>query len=156
MAVIFLALTSPQAGFWPIVALMLSAGLGVASFLPLFGRNLLRTPLPIWGMVIAHFGLAVSVAGMAAESGWTTEKLYALRPGETVSVASWSVKLEDVAPVVGDNWVAIEGRLSAKRGGFFALEAIFFRFRRSGCRFPNRSCRYASGRCRIANRCSCL
>ena len=38
----------------------------------------------------------------------------------------------------------------------FALEAIFFRFRRSGCRFPNRSCRYASGRCRIANRCSCL
>ncbi len=111
-----LTLLKPSAGVFPILGLALAAGLGIASILPLLGRKLLRTPLPIWGMVLAHLGLAVSAAGMSVEAGWTSEKLAAMQPGETVKVADWDVVLKEIRPIVGDNWVAIEGVMTAKLG----------------------------------------
>ncbi len=106
----------PDAGLWPIAALALAAATACAAFLPLRRRNLRRTPIATWGMVIAHFGLAVSIAGMASESGWSSEKLSAMRVGETVQIAGWRAKLDDVQPAVGDNWVALEGVLRVQRG----------------------------------------
>jgi cytochrome c-type biogenesis protein CcmF len=115
-ALILLLTLKPEAGIFPILAAALAAGLAVASFLPLIGRNLLRTPLTTWGMVLAHFGLAVSIAGMAAESGWSSERLAAMRAGDEAKVAGWNVKLKDVRPVAGDNWVAFEGEMVARYG----------------------------------------
>lgn len=112
----WLFVIQPKAGLWPILSLALAAATALAALLPLFGRNVLRTPLPIWGMAIAHLGFAVSVAGMAAESGWKVEKLVALRVGESAAVSGWNVKLADVRPVVGDNWVALEGQMQVRRG----------------------------------------
>jgi cytochrome c-type biogenesis protein CcmF len=113
----------PVAGVMPITALALSAGLAAASFMPLAGRKLLRTPLPIYGMVIAHLGLAVTAAGMASESGFSSESLSAMNVGDTRRVAGWTVKLDNVAPVAGDNWVALEGEMTASRGSStFALK----------------------------------
>ncbi len=117
VTLIILAIVAPYAGILPILGLGLAAALAIAAWLPLWGRNLRRTPLPIYGMVIAHFGLAVSVAGMASESGFSSETLAAMAPGESRTVAGWKVKLRDVKPVVGDNWVAIEGDLEASRRG---------------------------------------
>jgi cytochrome c-type biogenesis protein CcmF len=115
-ALILLFMLKPDAGTFPILAAALAAGLAVASFLPLIGRNPMRTPLTTWGMVLAHFGLAVSVAGMAAESGWSSERLAAMRAGDEAKIAGWNVKLKDVRPVAGDNWVAVEGEMRARYG----------------------------------------
>ncbi len=113
---------APEIGIFPLLGIALSSALAVAAWMPLRGRKLLRTPIPVFGMVIAHFGLAVSVFGMAAESGFSSETLTALAPGESAKVAGWEVKLNDVNPVVGDNWVAVEGELiAAKNGNEFAL-----------------------------------
>ena len=114
--------TNPGVSLWAILGLALAAGIALASLFPLLGRNLLRTPLTIWGMVIAHLGLAITVAGMSAESGWTSEKLAALAIGESAEVGGWTVKLTDVTPVVGENWIAIEGSMSAtSKGQSFVL-----------------------------------
>lgn len=122
---------APTVGLFPLLGIALSAALAVASWVPLKGRKLLRTPLPVFGMALAHFGLAVSVFGMAVESGFSTETLTSLAPGESAKVAGWTVKLDDVNPVVGDNWVAIEGVMIAKRGSkSFTLHPqsrLFFR-----------------------------
>ena len=117
VALVMLLILAPGAGIFPILGLTLAAALAVAAWLPLWGRNLLRTPLPVFGMVIAHFGLAVSITGMAAESGFSSETLAAMTPGETRTVAGWKVKLRDVRPVVGENWVAIQGDMLAMRRG---------------------------------------
>ncbi len=117
VAGVTLALLYPDAGLYPIVALGLATGLAVASFMPLMGRNLLRTPLPIYGMVLAHFGLALSIFGMASESGFSNERFAAISEGQTLSVADWQVKLNRLMPVVGDNWIALEGEMTATRGG---------------------------------------
>jgi cytochrome c-type biogenesis protein CcmF len=100
----------------PMLGLVLAVGVGAASVAPLWGRNLRRTPLHIWGMVIAHLGIAVSLAGMAAESAFTQERLVALRPGQSTSVGPYSIRFDSVAPVAGPNWTAIEAQLSVRKG----------------------------------------
>ena len=105
-------------GLMPAIGFVLAAGLGLASLLPLRERKLRRTPLATWGMVTAHFGVAVALFGMASESAFSVEKLVAARTGETVQAGPWQVRLINVEPVAGPNWTALEGVLSASyRGG---------------------------------------
>jgi len=105
-------------GLLPLLGFVMATGLGVASLLPLRGRSLRRLPLAVWGMVVAHLGIAVSLFGMASESAFSVEKLVAARVGETMTVGPWQVRLNAVEPVAGPNWTAMEGRLAAEyRGG---------------------------------------
>ncbi|QIG80949.1 heme lyase CcmF/NrfE family subunit [Stakelama tenebrarum] len=115
-AAMLLFLFARDAGLYPILGLIFAAGLAVGSLLPLVGRNLRRTPLHIWGMAIAHLGVAVSIAGMAADSGFTKERLAAIPIGESLEVGPYRVTLADVGPTVGPNWSALEARLEARRG----------------------------------------
>jgi len=105
-------------GALPLIGLAVAAGLGVASLLPLRGRNLRRTPLPVWGMVLAHFGVAVTLFGMASESAFSVEKLVAARVGQTTEVGPWQVRFVEIQPVAGPNWTALEADMFASyRGG---------------------------------------
>ena len=101
----------------PLLGLALGVGLAVASLMPLRGRKLARTPLATWGMVTAHFGIAVALIGMASESAFTSERLAAVEEGGSTSVGSWTVVLQGVEPVAGPNWTAIQGRVSASYDG---------------------------------------
>jgi cytochrome c-type biogenesis protein CcmF len=100
----------------PKLGLGVAAMLAVASFLPLIGRKLRRTPLSTWGMVVAHFGVAVAIAGMAASTMMTVEVLTAARPGDQVKVGPWLVEFESITPSAGSNWTALEAELHASRG----------------------------------------
>jgi cytochrome c-type biogenesis protein CcmF len=115
-ALLAIILFAPGIGILPLLGLMLAPGVLAASVAPLWGRSLRRTPLFTWGMVIAHVGIAVSLAGMASESAFTKETLVALAPGQTARVGPYYVRLDSVEPVVGPNWTAVEARLSATRG----------------------------------------
>ncbi|MEQ1725530.1 MAG: heme lyase CcmF/NrfE family subunit [Sphingopyxis sp.] len=117
LAIVALALLAPGMRLLPMLGLALSVAVGVLSVAPLFGRNLRRAPLPVYGMVVAHFGIAVALAGMATESSFIKERLIAVAVGEATSVGDWRVTLSDVKPVVGPNWTALEGVLLVQRGG---------------------------------------
>src|SRR3546814_14893913 len=84
----------PGIGVLPLLGLGFAGGLAVASVAPLWGRTLGRTPLFTWGMVIAHLGIAVSLAGMASAAAFTKETLGAARVGEPHRVGPLSVPLE--------------------------------------------------------------
>ncbi|MEL6531051.1 MAG: cytochrome c-type biogenesis CcmF C-terminal domain-containing protein, partial [Pseudomonadota bacterium] len=104
-------------GMLSVLGLALAVALGVAAFLPLRGRKITRVPTAVWGMVIAHFGVAVALFGMASESAFTQEKLAAITPGDSTTVGEWTVTLDGVDPVAGPNWTALEARLAASRCG---------------------------------------
>ena len=53
---------APDMAFFRALALPLRAYLAAASILPLIARNPFRAPLATWGMVVAHFGIAVALA----------------------------------------------------------------------------------------------
>jgi len=116
LALLAVVLLAPDISILPLLGLVFAAGVAAASIAPLWKRNLRRTPLFIWGMVISHLGIAVSVAGMASESAFTRERLVAARIGETEQVGPYSVRFDAVTPVAGPNWTAIEGTLTAMRG----------------------------------------
>ncbi len=100
----------------PRLGLMVAAYLAAASILPLARRNPLRAPLATWGMVIAHFGIAVALLGMAANAAFTSETLAIAKPGELLEVGPWTVVLASVTPRAGKNWTAVEAELRAARG----------------------------------------
>ena len=100
----------------PLLGLGLALGLVVASLLPLRGRRLRTVKLPLWGMVIAHLGVAVALFGMAADAAFTKERLVAVRTGDTVAVGPWAVTLERISPVAGPNWTALEATIGARYG----------------------------------------
>ncbi|MEZ5679901.1 MAG: heme lyase CcmF/NrfE family subunit [Erythrobacter sp.] len=117
LAVIVLVSLIAQVSILPLLGLALGIGVGVGSLLPLWGRKLTRVPLATWGMVVAHFGIAVALIGMASESAFSKERLAAVEVGQSTTVGPWTVTLVGVEPVAGPNWTAIEGRMAASYAG---------------------------------------
>jgi len=110
-----------EIGVLPFLGLAVAGGVALGSLIPLTRRNLRRTPLFVWGMVVAHMGCAVSLAGMASESAFSVERLIAMAPGDKVETAGWTLVFDRVAPVAGDNWTAMQADIAASRGGAAAV-----------------------------------
>jgi cytochrome c-type biogenesis protein CcmF len=115
-ALLGVVVMAPGIHILPMLGIALAISVGAASLAPLWGRNLRRTPLIIWGMVAAHLGIAVSLAGMASESAFTQETLVAARPGETTHVGPFTIRFEGVEPSAGKNYTAVTARLVVRRG----------------------------------------
>ena len=120
-----LAVTIGAAAFALMQGVSLLAALGLAlgialipaSMLPLVGRKLRTTKLPLWGMVTAHLGVGLALIGMASDSAFTREKLIALNVGQSVAVGPWQIRLARIAPVAGPNWTALEAGIEASYDG---------------------------------------
>ena len=106
----------------PLLGLVLSIGLAIASFMPIRGRKLRLLPIATWGMMVAHFGIAVALFGMASESAFSEETLAAVEVGGSTDVGPWNVVLTEVRPTAGPNWTALEGRMMVRYKGGGATE----------------------------------
>jgi cytochrome c-type biogenesis protein CcmF len=106
----------PSGGIVAKLGLGFAVALMPSALLPLFGRKLRRTPLTTFAMVLAHFGVAVAVLGMAVSSLTTDETLIAAKPGDIVSVGPWSIRLRSITPVAGENWTALQAQLEVSKG----------------------------------------
>jgi cytochrome c-type biogenesis protein CcmF len=115
-ALVITIILAPRIGILPRLGFTVAAFLAPASIVPLIGRNPLRAPLASWGMVIAHFGIALALTGMAANAGFSSERLVIAKAGDTLSVGPWQVQLADVTPTAGKNYTALEAELQASRG----------------------------------------
>jgi cytochrome c-type biogenesis protein CcmF len=115
-ALVITVIVAPSIGILPRLGFVAADYLAAASIVPLVTRNPLRTPLATWGMVVAHFGIAVALFGMAANAAFTSERLAVARPGDVLTVGPWQVQLQDVTPTAGKNWTAVEAELRATRG----------------------------------------
>ena len=115
-ALIAMAVFAPQISILSFLGIVVAIGVGAASLAPLWKRNLRRTPLFTYGMVLAHLGAAVSLAGMATESAFIKETLVARRLGETAQVGPYKIKFVGMEPIAGPNWTALEATLEAQRG----------------------------------------
>ncbi|GAA4759648.1 heme lyase CcmF/NrfE family subunit [Novosphingobium ginsenosidimutans] len=116
IALLLLAAFGGSIGVLPFLGLVAAAILGVASLAPLWKRDLRRTPLFTWGMVIAHFGCALSVAGMASDSAFTTENMVSLAANETRPIGPFQVTLSGVREKQGPNYQILEAVLTVRKG----------------------------------------
>ncbi len=102
-------------GYLPLVGLVAAAVVGVASIAPLWKRDLKRAPLFTWGMVLAHFGCAVSIAGMASDAAFTKENMVSVAVNETREVGPFAVTLLGVRERPGPNYQILEAVLSISK-----------------------------------------
>jgi len=117
-------------GIFPLLGLVAAAIVAVASLAPLWKRKLTRTPLFTFGMVMAHLGCAVSIAGMACDAAFTRENLQAMAVGETRMIGDFAVTFEGVRERPGPNYQALEAVLSVTRvgGSSFAMQPQLHQF----------------------------
>ncbi len=123
-ALLLVAAFGGTIGVLPMLGLIFAAGVAAASVAPLWKRKLARAPLFTYGMVLAHLGCAVSIAGMASDSAFTKENMVAVAAGETKSVGPFAVTLQGVREVPGPNYAALEAVLSVQRGGSAPFEML--------------------------------
>ncbi|MDR3536919.1 MAG: heme lyase CcmF/NrfE family subunit [Acetobacteraceae bacterium] len=76
----------------------------------------IHLPRSAYGMTIAHFGLAVSVAGFAA-SAFAQEAIEVLRPGESLHIAAYTLTLQKVERMPGPNYTADDASVQITRDG---------------------------------------
>jgi len=115
-ALLGLALWGGRIGVLPLLGLVVAALVAVASVAPLWKRKLGRTPLFTWGMVLAHLGCAVSIAGMASDSAFTQENMTAAAPGESRPIGPFSVTFGGLREFPGPNYGVLEGVLVVQKG----------------------------------------
>jgi cytochrome c-type biogenesis protein CcmF len=118
LAVVVLALTFGKgliAAFGMGLALWLVAGsVGVLAHRLRLGRaswetilNLARTtPRAFYGLVIAHAGMGITVAGITGMTSWATETIESLRPGAGFTHAGYDVRFVSAGVVPGPNYEA--------------------------------------------------
>ncbi|MDE2596049.1 MAG: heme lyase CcmF/NrfE family subunit [Sphingomonadales bacterium] len=116
-ALLLLAIFGGRIGVLPLLGLVVAALVAVASLAPLWKRNLKRTPLFTYGMVLAHLGCAVSIAGMACDAAFTRENMVSMAANDTREVGPFAVTLLGVRERPGPNYQALEAVLSVSRNG---------------------------------------
>ena len=104
------AITGWMGGLWLILG----------SFHYLFDRkkkSRFALPRHQLGMVLAHAGVGVFVIGVAMVESSTYERDVRLEPGQSIEVAGYEFRLNEVVSVKGPNWIADEARFSVLKNG---------------------------------------
>jgi cytochrome c-type biogenesis protein CcmF len=85
---------------------------------PLAGvlRRAANLPRASWGMTFAHMGLAITVAGVSA-SAFESETINVLQPGESLTVAGYTLRLQGVERHRGPNYLYDEATIAVDRDG---------------------------------------
>ena len=79
--------------------------------------RLRRLPRAHVGMLVAHLGVAVFIAGVTIVKGYETDTDVKLNVGEATEVAGYRFRLAAVEDVKGPNYVAARGTIEVTRAG---------------------------------------
>ena len=79
-----------------------------------WGRARLH-PASVWGMHLAHLGVAAFVMGVTLVKSSETERELKLGPGQSIEISGWRVSFQDLSAVTGPNYDAMRGRFELRR-----------------------------------------
>src|SRR6266513_2090235 len=111
------------------LGMLLAAWVAASGFVQLYekirnaasGSNawtrLSSVPRSTYGMLLAHFGVAVFVVGVPLVKGYETEKDVRMEPGDTVEAGGYTFRFDGVRDVQGPNYVAGRGQIAVTRDG---------------------------------------
>jgi cytochrome c-type biogenesis protein CcmF len=76
-----------------------------------------RYPAEMAGMLLAHFGVGIFVAGVMLSEALSVERDVRLAPGQTEHIGSYDFRFEGVQETQGPNWRADQGVVTVLRDG---------------------------------------
>ncbi|MEB0140064.1 MULTISPECIES: heme lyase CcmF/NrfE family subunit [unclassified Undibacterium] len=89
----------------------------------LFDRMRLLS-LSYWGMIVAHCGIALFVAGVTMVKTYEIERDLVMQPGQTESIGPWRLSFIGVDQVPGPNYLAAHGVFELTRGEGKLIELV--------------------------------
>ncbi|MEZ5447356.1 MAG: heme lyase CcmF/NrfE family subunit [Gammaproteobacteria bacterium] len=129
VAAITALLSTLALGRWrPAVAfgLLMAAWIAASSIVALIGNargarrmaaRLAAIPRGYWGMVLAHLGLAVFVAGVTLVRGYESAKDVKMRRGDSVTLAGNVFTMQALEEANGPNYAATRATITVTRAG---------------------------------------
>ncbi len=73
-------------------------------------------PRSTWGGALAHFGIGVTLLGIVGETGWSSERIVTLKPGQVVSIRHYDLTFDGMTPRQGPNYRELSARFTVRRG----------------------------------------
>ena len=74
-------------------------------------------PRSAWGTAIAHAGVAVTLIGIAAASTWGTERIVALKEGQTTTLSGYALTFDGMVQRAGPNFRVLAAKFTLRQGG---------------------------------------
>ncbi|MCA1955743.1 heme lyase CcmF/NrfE family subunit [Zymomonas sp.] len=97
------------------ISLAIAVMVGILCLWPLLRQKTIR--LNLWGMVLAHLGIAITLGGIASNELFSQELLTALKPQQTARLGDWQLHFDRVMPDLGSDWTAIVADIRLERNG---------------------------------------
>jgi cytochrome c-type biogenesis protein CcmF len=79
-------------------------------------RRLAAPTAGFYGMTLAHLGVATVVVGISLVSAFESERQVRMAPGDTVTLAGYTLRFDGVSRVDGPNYVAARGEMEVTDG----------------------------------------
>src|SRR5208337_4646837 len=92
-----------------------------------FGAALRRAaglPRSAWGTALAHFGIGVTLMGIVAVTAWGSERIAAIKPGDTVEIAHYRLTFDGLFERPGANYHELVGHFTVRRASGELLGAM--------------------------------
>ena len=74
-----------------------------------------KLPRGYYGMLLAHFGVAVFIIGVTLVNGYEMEKDVLMTPGSTVAIGGYTLSLDRIEDIEGPNYSGVRGVVSVMR-----------------------------------------
>jgi cytochrome c-type biogenesis protein CcmF len=79
-------------------------------------QRAIHLPRAAHGMSLAHLGIAITAAGIAAQA-WEVERIETLKPGDSLTVAAYTLRLDTITRVQGPNFTADDATITVLHNG---------------------------------------
>ncbi len=81
-------------------------------------------PRSVWGTAFAHFGIGVTLLGIVAVTAWGSERIVAVKPGETVDISHYRLTFDGVFNRPGPNYRDVVGHFTVRRASGDVIGAM--------------------------------
>jgi cytochrome c-type biogenesis protein CcmF len=85
--------------------------------LPAVRRRASGLPRSAWGTALAHFGVGVTLLGIVSVTTWASERIVALKPSQTVSLAGYDLTFDGLTQRAGPNYRDAVARFTVRKAG---------------------------------------
>ena len=79
--------------------------------------RLRRTPRATLGMTMAHFGVAIAIAGITGAGAWKVESVQVMKPGEKVTVSGYEYEVKGASSLQGPNYTISRALFIVRKDG---------------------------------------
>jgi cytochrome c-type biogenesis protein CcmF len=79
------------------------------------GRRAAGLPRSAWGTAVAHFSLGITLLGIVCASNWSSERIMALKPAQTVSISGYDLTFDGMMTRDGSNYRETAARFTVRK-----------------------------------------